>query len=850
MPTITQLTGVAASADTDEMPVSQNGVVLKATRAQIVAGLQPQIALASGQLLGRVSSGAGAPEAISIGANLALAGGTLSAVTTPLNVAALPAGAVPAAADQVPIAQGGRNVAVSYDQFMAGLGGLGDVNVSAALATPTGGAASRRLADLLADAVAVESFGAKGDGVTDDTAALSAAVSAGVPLRLGPRTYVVNGQWTVTKPNTVLLGVAGVTVLRRLTQAGNGAWIAVQANGFYADGVAFDANGAAVGVDSWGVLVTSLCRVSDFHRCAFLDACGATLGSGLVIQESDPAICQHVLRDCTFAGNAVHGLWVQACAGVQVADCRAHNNALSGIVVDFNDPTFVQKAHLVQLTSNRCWSNARGISVGNYNATNTQPPVWGNANPDAINVLVAGNICHDNSIYGIAVSGQGLAVQGNLLSNNGVGAAGGAGILANMAGSRVAGNMVVGAAVYGIDCGGAMNADVSANYVSGPSFGINCGGGSAVRVDGNTLQNCAEWAVCANNVETDANGLSFNMAANGLAITGNWIALGSTTAGGVLLRDGPQNVLVADNQFVGTGLVGNCLWANTDSVSVSGNRFNFAPRVTCNPAAVGGLQQVTFPDIADTIMITAAPSGVQAMLSTYQAQMQGQISFVRVTAGGSGYTHATAAIGGTGSGAAVTAMISNGAVIGFVVTAPGSGYGPVGTIAPVTITGDGSGAQASAYAAPPLPEERRLRIRCNTPVHFTRVGSVPLQENWTLTDIDVPLNSDIEWTATWGSWRAGGFVAADYLAADGAGGAILRSASNGDVALHPNGTGHVRLETDSEAVGCTTGIGRGSPEGVIAAPPGSDWRNLNGGVGSTYWVKQTGAGTTGWVAIA
>jgi hypothetical protein len=37
---------------------------------------------------------------------------------------------------------------------------------------------------------------------------------------------------------------------------------------------------------------------------------------------------------------------------------------------------------------------------------------------------------------------------------------------------------------------------------------------------------------------------------------------------------------------------------------------------------------------------------------------------------------------------------------------------------------------------------------------------------------------------------------------------------------------------------------------VVTAPPGSDYRNLAGGAGSVFWIKQTGTGATGWVAIA
>lgn len=52
-------------------------------------------------------------------------------------------------------------------------------------------------------------------------------------------------------------------------------------------------------------------------------------------------------------------------------------------------------------------------------------------------------------------------------------------------------------------------------------------------------------------------------------------------------------------------------------------------------------------------------------------------------------------------------------------------------------------------------------------------------------------------------------------------------------------------------LGQTTGLniysGFNSPEGVITAPIGSIYLNLNGGAGTTLFVKQTGSGSTGWV---
>lgn len=42
--------------------------------------------------------------------------------------------------------------------------------------------------------------------------------------------------------------------------------------------------------------------------------------------------------------------------------------------------------------------------------------------------------------------------------------------------------------------------------------------------------------------------------------------------------------------------------------------------------------------------------------------------------------------------------------------------------------------------------------------------------------------------------------------------------------------------------------GAGSPEGVVTGPVGSLWMRTDGGAGTTLYVKESGAGNTGWVA--
>lgn len=45
-------------------------------------------------------------------------------------------------------------------------------------------------------------------------------------------------------------------------------------------------------------------------------------------------------------------------------------------------------------------------------------------------------------------------------------------------------------------------------------------------------------------------------------------------------------------------------------------------------------------------------------------------------------------------------------------------------------------------------------------------------------------------------------------------------------------------------------VGTGTPEGIVAAAPGSLFSNTQGGVNQTLWVKRTGTGAFGWYVVA
>lgn len=96
----------------------------------------------------------------------------------------------------------------------------------------------------------------------------------------------------------------------------------------------------------------------------------------------------------------------------------------------------------------------------------------------------------------------------------------------------------------------------------------------------------------------------------------------------------------------------------------------------------------------------------------------------------------------------------------------------------------------------------------------------------------------------------------------------LNSRLDGSVLVHLLGPGYISRQADVDD-GLPTPAGRllaangthwtattalhlegtGSPEGAVAAPLGSTYRNLSGGAGTTFYVKESGAtGNTGWTA--
>jgi hypothetical protein len=825
MPTIDDLPAANSVSDSDETVLSQNGNTVKATRAQIVSGLQPALYLPQGSLLGRISAGTGAPETLTIGANLAINAGVITA-PAPYEIAQSANGNPVQPTDLVPLAQGGQNAMLNYAAFMSGLGSLPGINASALSVTALGAPGGRSLAAIAADAIPVEAFGAVGDGQTDDTAAFSLALAAGRPLRLDGRVYIVNGQLAITD-STALLGVAQNTVIRRLIAEDPGAWISVAAASLTAFGIVFDAGNLAA-VATAAVSVGPGCVSASFVQCGFINAYGTAAGSGLALQCATNA--SHSIIACILSGNGLHGLSAAGGGALTISGCAANSNGGYGISIG--------NGIAAVINDNQCNGNQSGISLGGWNIT---PISQSRANPTEI----CRNACSGNSLWGLALACTGALIAGNTLGNNGGGGTGG-GMLARLSLSLVSGNMIANSGI-GLDCRGSSASQITGNCITNTTSGILAGGAQNLLINGNFL-NANLQAITVSGIEPSI-GL---LPTAGVSIDDNWIGFTLAQGGGIFISDGAQTVSVTGNAINGWGSanVGQALWVHTDSAILSGNSWNHATRFPISAGLVANLQTLVVPDVADSAFVLAAPPNVQSILTTHQLATLGQIMFIRVLSGGTGYSQAQIGIAGGGAGAHAQAIIENGAIIWITVTSPGSGYGDIGAAAQVSITGDGAGATAQAFVGLPVIEGKRLRLACNTQLRLVQAGSNPPQTSWSGFDTTIPAMGAVEIEGTYGQWRAVQSPPVDYLLPTGNGGAVLQSVAGADLTVRPSSGGLLQIASAAEPTGYVASVGRGSPEGSVSAPPGSDFRNLDGGGGNTFWIKTTGTGNQGWVAVA
>lgn len=171
-------------------------------------------------------------------------------------------------------------------------------------------------ADKLNGIVSVLQFGAMGDGVTDDTAAIQAAVNAaqaasGTTVLMPQGTYKISTPISIVSPVSII-GMAGATIIAPNFATGSAIQIVPPSGWPYDSGVTI-ANlnfKASVARTSGAYLSSNNGYYVTVTRCQFLNGYNG-------IHLTGPAATGFYVKDCIFANNTNDNILIDAATGLQ-----------------------------------------------------------------------------------------------------------------------------------------------------------------------------------------------------------------------------------------------------------------------------------------------------------------------------------------------------------------------------------------------------------------------------------------------------------------------------------------------------------------------------------------------------
>lgn len=580
---------------------------------------------------------------------------------------------------------------------------------------------ARENVEKLRDIVSVRAFGAKGDGVTNDTSAFIAAASSAAALKqmlfIPGGTYVVTN-WTPLASLYIYGAGAASTILRRLANAStNDAVINLTQGSVTLENLSVDGNKANNTLASHCIAITSngnyTLRGLNVRNAKSVGGFG--VGISVSSTNDQTSLTQTLIEDCVLTGNDDAGISVDECWNIRIEGCRAASNGASGIsLANFDTPIEPASQRNIVIVNNFCVNNtSAGIQVAGTTVTNIVPPV-GQQQP--YNIIVQGNDCRDNGGYGLACQGTNINCTTNQAFSNGSNDPTAAGILFNCYQSICSGNICVSNVFFGIDAGGSYESSIcdntcafNGNTTSTPTgIGINVGGCESVSCDDNTLiNNGGQGAAtgiqiyCVSYEFGGGGGTPYRT--QGVSISNNMISMAANTQVGIEVRQGGDGLAVQGNLIRGS-TSNNAIQLATDSVNCANNVF--VPDI--GGTVIASTATLVVPDWSETITVTGT-ANITNIRTYSQDAYHEKVAWVKVTNGGSGYTSAPTVSfsGGGGSNAAANAYVgSNGTVTGVLLTNYGSGY----TSAPTVSFSGGGGSSAAATAQVGVPNRIGKKI--------------------------------------------------------------------------------------------------------------------------------------------
>lgn len=345
------------------------------------------------------------------------------------------------------------------------------------------------------DTESIKYYGAVGDGTTDDSAALTAALTAlaGATLHIPEGTYVVHGI-TITSPLTI----TGVGTLKAKPGVAGHLISATNVDGITIQGVRFDGNhtnrtgdGAALYFDGCDDLTLDNVRVTNAYGTLISDN-----GGSIALKDCANA----EIANCFVTNGKYNGLAIFGSVGggnrviggkysgngySGVSTLTSPNNTIQGVVAENNGTSNITINGPYNIASG-CIARGsvahHGINVGHATATNQ--------NADGCKVI--GCVANANAVYGINVEGS------DTYPHNGVSVVGCEAFDNTDAGIRLLGDYcpVIGCHSYSNGTDGIVvgsGTEGGYNIVEGcvsrgnTRYGLYIASGRATRVSGNTI---------------------------------------------------------------------------------------------------------------------------------------------------------------------------------------------------------------------------------------------------------------------------------------------------------------------------------------------------------------------------
>jgi parallel beta-helix repeat protein len=341
----------------------------------------------------------------------------------------------------------------------------------------------------------VRAFGAVGDGVTDDTAAVLAALNSGAPVLVPDGTYLMTA---ITVQNRNGLRVFGSGTLKAAASV-TGNFIVIQRS----DDVVFE-----------GITIS--------HNA---------VGGGAVADNLTLEVCDNfTVRGVKFLDIADSGLMVSECEGGRVSDCYFEDAVDVGIYISdsVNNPDFLQDVVVYGCVFVDCAISAIAVKREGKNVSIVGNVMRGGANGITLEqastetdfsgeCVITGNVINDVSAVGVVLRGIG--------------------------GSTVSANRIIDALV-GVQIDGSFDNTVTANVIKSAvalSTGVRIKDYITPSV---VTYNSYDNVVSANKIVSTLYGIHLRENATKNIVQGNNVE--STNHGIYLVENAAENIIVGN----------------------------------------------------------------------------------------------------------------------------------------------------------------------------------------------------------------------------------------------------------------------------------------------------------------